>query len=334
MSMTTLKVGIRWLLRRLRSTTTRLTLPYLAVIIAMSLGFSALFYRTFMPDSNRQLSPDAPAIVVRESRHYYEYVRNRLLTRLALLNGGTLVGGAFLSYYLARRTLRPIERAMDAQSRFTSDASHELRTPLAAIQAENEVALRGSNLTLSRAKELLRSNVEEITRLQQLSEGLLRLTNSRQQLDVQPVWVDEIGGDAMNHVIKLAQAKGIAIEDTVPHVQVVANPQSLAQAIVILLDNAIKYSPEKSTIHLEGKMNGKQVQLHVRDEGIGIAASHLPHIFDRFYRADQSRTSQSVQGYGLGLSIAKKLIEQQHGSISAVGELGEGSTFTIRLPRP
>jgi signal transduction histidine kinase len=302
--------------------------------MAMSLSFSVLFYRTFMPNPNRQLSPDTPAIVVRESHHYYEYVRNRLLARLTLLNGGTLVGGTFLSYYLARRTLRPIERAMDAQSRFTSDASHELRTPLAAIQTENEVALRASDLTLSRAKELLHSNVEEITRLQQLSEGLLRLTNGRQHLPVQPVWLDEIGGDAMNHVIKLAQAKNIAIDDTVPHVQVVAHPQSLAQAIVILLDNAIKYSPEKSTVHLEGKMNSKHASLSIRDEGIGIAASHLPHIFDRFYRADQSRTSQSVQGYGLGLSIAKKLIEQQHGGISAASELGEGSMFTIRLPRP
>lgn len=319
--------------RRLRSTTTRLTLSYLAVIMAMSLGFSVLFYRTIIPDSNRQFSPDTPEIVRRESLNYYHYVQRRMLGRLALLNSGVLVGGSFLSYYLARRTLRPIERAMDAQSRFTSDASHELRTPLAAIKAENEVALRGTDLSLHRAKELLRSNIEEVTRLQQLSESLLRLTSDRQHMPLQSVWLDEIASDAMNQVIVLAQAKGIAIEDAAPHAQVVADSQTLAQAIVILLDNAIKYSPVKSTIHLEGKASGKYVFLSVRDEGVGIAASHLPHIFDRFYRADQSRTSQYVKGYGLGLSIAKKLVEQQHGHITATSELDEGSTFTIRLPR-
>ncbi len=315
------------------STTTRLTLSYLAVIMAMSFGFSLLFYRTFVPDSYHQPSPDTPLIIQRESRAYYDYVRNRMLGRLALLNGGVLVGGSFLSYYLARRTLRPIERAMDAQSRFTSDASHELRTPLASVQAENEVALRNSNLTLKRAKELLHSNVEEITRLQQLSEGLLRLTNGQRHVPVQAVWLDEIGSDAMNQVIVLAQAKSIAIEEVAPHVQAMADPQTLAQAMVILLDNAIKYSPEKSTIYVEGKSSGKYVLLQVRDEGVGIAASHLPHVFDRFYRADQSRTSQYVKGYGLGLSIAQTLVERQHGHITAASELGEGSTFTIRLPR-
>lgn len=320
-------------LRRLRSTTVRLALSYLAVIMITSLGFSVLFYRTIMPDSPQRLMPGTPEIVRQESLNYYHYIQRRMLTRLALLNGGVLVGGSFLSVYLARRTLRPIERAMEAQSRFTSDASHELRTPLAAIKAENEVALRKSGLTLPRAKQLLQSNLEEITRLQQLSEGLLRLTSGRHDMPVQPVWLDEVGNDAMNHVIKLAQAKDIAIEDTVPHVQVLADAQTLAQSIVILLDNAIKYSPAKSTIHMQGKSSGKHILLEVRDEGIGIAASQVSHIFDRFYRADRSRTSQSVSGYGLGLSIAKQLVEQQHGQIAVVSELDAGSTFTIRLPR-
>lgn len=333
--------------RQLKPTTVRLTLSYLAIIMVMSIGFSVVLYRTSSRELSRQIPPRSLVIGPNGMQSFstgglqgytdffqqrIDQGRQQLLTNLLLLNVGTLAGGAFLSYYLARRTLQPIERAMEAQSRFTSDASHELRTPLAAIKAENEVALRGSSLTLGRAKEVLASNLEEITRLQQLSDGLLQLTAGRQHVPLKPVWLDEVGAEAMNQIIAPAQAKDIAIDDTLPHIRIMADPQSLSQALVILLDNAIKYSPKKSTIHLEGKTLAKHALINVRDEGIGIAASHLPHVFNRFYRVDQSRTSQRVKGYGLGLSIAKRLVEQQHGAIAAISELDKGSSFTLRLP--
>jgi signal transduction histidine kinase len=113
---------------------------------------------------------------------------------------------------------------------------------------------------------------------------------------------------------------------------VLAHPVALAQVITILLDNAIKYSPHNTTIYLSATKKARYAYLQVRDEGIGINASDLPHIFRRFYRADKSRTSQQTNGYGLGLAIAQKIIHQYHGTISAESTPGAGTTFTVRLP--
>lgn len=339
-----MNASIAHALRMIRSTTGRLALSYLAIIMAMSICFSYVFYRISSHELSRQLPvissfelpPDRTVVEFGDYRHFFERRINEgrgdLLAKLVILNMLTLVAGAFLSYYLARRTLTPIEKAMDAQSRFASDASHELRTPLAAMQAENEVALRDSGLTLLRAKQLLASNLEEVTRLRDLSDGLLRLARGDTELEMRPVWLDDVASDAMNMVITLAQAKHISIEETVPHMQTVGDKQSLTRALVILLDNAIKYSNEHGVIRLGGT-NGKQPSVYVEDAGVGIDAAHLPHIFDRFYRADQARTKQLASGYGLGLAIAKKIVEQHSGTISVKSAPQKGATFTIHLPR-
>jgi two-component system sensor histidine kinase CiaH len=340
-----LKVSSNNFMQTVRSTTGRLTLSYLAIIMAMSIGFSYVFYRTSSHELGRQLPvissidlpPDRTVVEFGDYRHFFERRidegRGDLLAKLVILNVLTLAAGAFLSYYLARQTLEPIEKAMDAQSRFASDASHELRTPLAAIQAENEVALRDSSLTIKRAKQLLQSNVEEVTRLRDLSDGLLRLARGDKELERQPVWLDDVASDAMNTVITLAQAKHISIEETVPRMQAVGDKQSLTQVLVILLDNAIKYSSENSVIKMSGSNSGKQLSLHVQDTGVGIDPKHIPHIFDRFYRVDQSRTKHQTSGYGLGLAIAQKIVEQHDGEIQVASTPKKGATFTIHLPR-
>jgi len=249
------------------------------------------------------------------------------------LNIGALLCGSAFSYYMARRTLRPMEEAMEMQARFASDASHELRTPLTIMQTEIEVVLGKTNLSLQRAKDALRSNHQEVTRLRDLSEGLLRLTHTPQSPPaLQAVAVDEIVGEAINRQLKPAQAKRIAIADEVPRLSLRGDKQSLAQALAILLDNAIKYSPTGRTIYITGRVQGRYVLLEVRDEGQGIRATDLPHIFERFYRADTSRSSRRVSGYGLGLAIAQNIIQQHGGVITATSTLGKGSTFTIKLP--
>ena len=114
---------------------------------------------------------------------------------------------------------------------------------------------------------------------------------------------------------------------------VLAEPESLTDVLTILIDNAIKYSPEKSTIVIESAVQDKTVELMVKDQGIGIREADKDHVFDRFYRADTSRSKLNVEGYGLGLSIAKRLIELQHGTVSVTSIVGKGSTFTIKLPK-
>jgi len=321
----------------------QLAASYLLIIMIMSISFSAVLYHTSAREIGRQLPPNSfyGQYPDADPDRFTNYFENRISTgqhelavRLVILNIFVLILGAFLSYVLARRTLEPIEEAMDTQSRFASDASHELRTPLAAIQAENEVALRNPKLSLARAKALLASNLEEVTRLQDLSDGLLKLAHADvdEPLQLTAVSLSAAVSDAMNHCLKAAQAKNLAIDDQVPDLSLLANQQGLRQILNILLDNAIKYSPAGTTITLSGGMHNKQGFITVKDQGIGIAGNDLEHIFERFYRADQSRTSQQVSGHGLGLALADKIAGQLHGTITVKSTLGKGSEFTVSLP--
>lgn len=327
----------------LQSRTARLAASYLAIIMLMSVGFSVIFYNTSSHELQRKLPP--PTIFYQATNNdqlgYERYVDNRvsearkhLMLNLLLVNVLTLAGGSVLSYLLARRTLEPIEQAIEAQARFASDASHELRTPLAAIQTENEVALRKDSLSLERARELLQSNVEEVKKLRELAEGLLRLAREdRHELVIKPVALADVATEAMNRVLKSAQAKNITITDKVGTEKALGDQPSLIQILSVLLDNAIKYSAEGQNVTIEGGVKGKHAYLSVTDKGQGIAAADLPHIFDRFYRADSSRSSQHESGYGLGLSIAYKIIQQHNGTITVTSAPGKGSIFTITLPQ-
>lgn len=256
-----------------------------------------------------------------------------LRNQLIILNVIALVAGAFISYYLALKTLQPIELAMDAQERFTADASHELRTPLAIMQAEIEVVLAKKELSLARAKAALESNYAEVGRLKSLSEGLLDLTKAPlTSKDFKELKLNKLVTEAINRVVKLAQIKDITIDDQLPKIIINAEGSSLTQALVILLDNAIKYSPEGSVIQISGSVENKTAYLNIEDQGIGIKPNDLPHIFERFYRADTARNQANNKGYGLGLSIAKQIVDQHSGKLSVVSSAKKGSTFTINLP--
>ena len=328
--------------RFLRSTTARLAVSYLAVIMVLSLGFSIALYQVSWHELDHQIPPpklfsinDFGFTDDTNLHNYYEQrideIRAHLIGRLVALNLLVLAGGAYLSYYLARRTLDPIETAMAEQSRFVADASHELRTPLTSILTTNEVALRKPGLTLARAKQLLNSNTEEMSRLKLLSDSLLSLAKSDEPLKLSPLSLQDVVSDSINQILPAAQHKKVSIEDKVPNLSVLGDSSALTQAVTILLDNAVKYSASKSQIKLTGKTSGDMVELAVHDEGIGIAAADLPRIFDRFYRADPARTAETG-GHGIGLSIAQKIVEQHNGQIRVISTPDKGSTFTLRLP--
>jgi two-component system sensor histidine kinase CiaH len=331
--------------RFLRSATGRLAMTYLAIIMFMSIGFSIVFYNTSAHQLGRQLPPRAlygdgfisngfrPGVEdffqqrIDEGRH-------ALLIKLVWLNLLAFGVGATLSYLLARRTLRPIEASMEAQSQFVSDASHELRTPLTAIKASNEVAMRKPRLNLQEAKQVIKQNTEDVVKLQGLTDGLLRLANDNgvSSRKLVPVALADAVAEAMNQVVQLAQAKGVTVNDQLVDTKVLGDKQSLTQIITILLDNAIKYSEPKATVTLGSLVKGRFAYVHVRDSGIGIRAADLPHIFKRFYRVDRARSKEQRNGYGLGLSIADQLVRQLHGEILVDSAPNKGSTFTMKLP--
>jgi signal transduction histidine kinase len=259
--------------------------------------------------------------------------RHNLMSNLIMLNIGTLAIGAVISYGLARKTLQPIEEAFEAQGRFTADASHELRTPLTAMQTSIEVGLRNPKLTLAGSKELLQSMLDEVQKLGSLTNGLLKLTrNNGQDMPRQPVNLADIAAEAVSQLELTATQKHIQLENIVEQLTVPADGVSIKEALVILLDNAIKYSTADTTITLTGKQHGRFALLSVIDQGQGIKATDMAHIFERFYRADSSRSRDRVEGYGLGLSIAQKIAQAHGGSLEAKSRPGEGSIFTLKLP--
>ena len=255
---------------------------------------------------------------------------SHIVIELIYANVIILVSGGVISFLLARRTLRPIEEAHDAQTRFTSDASHELRTPLAAMKTELEVALRDKNATKADLEKILYSNLEEVDKLTNLSEMLLNLSRldhdklERTAVDMQ---------DVTREVIDLYDSAGSRVNiKTSSHPLVEGNETALIELVSVLVDNALKYSPDNSPINISISSNNKQLAFSIRNSGRGIDAEILPHIFDRFYRADNSRTKQDNKGYGLGLALAKKIVELHHGELSVTSTPNKSTIFKFTLP--
>jgi signal transduction histidine kinase len=330
-----------------RSAAVRLTGWYLALIMVLSIGTSFALYHVsdsrLEENASRQVEFFSGLLGSENARDFatlrhqqLEEDRAQLKGNLIIFNLMVLIGGGAASYGLARRTLKPIEEALESQIRFTADASHELRTPITALQTENEVALRNPKLSKTEAIGLLKSNLAEAAKLRDLSEGLLTLAYTDKDVDYSGEYlVSDIIAKAKDRVAKAAALKQIAI--SVPrktdNLKVKGQQQKLADLLVILLDNAVKYSPAKSRVRVASKKHGKYVEISVSDQGQGIKKEDLPNIFERFYRADHSRNKQSGGGYGLGLAIAKKIAEQHNGTIEVRSALGKGSVFTLRLPR-
>jgi two-component system sensor histidine kinase CiaH len=329
-----------------KSAVWRLTGWYLLIIVAISLFFSSFTYfssprevRLGLPSDDVPQSfsgiPTGPGDFNAFRQQATNNIRHRELDDLLEFNLIILLLGGGASYLLAQRTLRPIEESLDAQGRFTADASHELRTPLTVMRSEIEVALRDSKLTKAEAVDLLKSNLEEVGKLEELSAGLLKLA----QHDGSEPLLEEVAVlpavmAAVARQQKLAKTHKVTVKTEVTEdVVVEGHSEALTELFSVLLNNAIKYSYPGGTVWVEAKPSSATVQVSVRDEGVGIKAVDLPHVFSRFYRADSSRSKLQVSGYGLGLSIAQKIVMTLQGTIQATSTPGKGSTFTVSLRR-
>jgi len=307
----------------------------------ISISFSVAIYRVLASELNRmervqrlRVERRAPPPLFLDPELIVE-TENRLKIILTLINLVILGASAGAGYFLAGRTLRPIKEMVEEQGRFITDASHELRTPLTSLKTEIEVNLRDKKLTIKGAKKLLKSNLEEVNNLQVLSDGLIRLTQFQKgtnDLTFAEVSLASISNEAIKKVANLAKNKNIAIVSKINNSTIEGNRQALVDLLTIFLDNAIKYSPEQTKIILDSERKDGHVVIHIADEGIGIDKEDIPHLFDRFYRATKSRTKSDTSGYGLGLSIAKQIVDKHRGFIKARSKLGKGTVFTIQLP--
>lgn len=256
-----------------------------------------------------------------------------LLLNLGYLNVIILGLSALIGAFLARRTLEPIEQAMELQGQFAADASHELRTPLAAMRSEIEVTLREKKISEKEARLLLASNLEEIAKLEGLANGLLQLARLESMAaHFTPTNIASVVKSAMTTLKVPAKQKNIQLSHTGKDFKVLGEADSLAQLIKILLDNAIKYSPVGSPVRISTKVSGRRGNIVVSDDGPGIAADDASHVFERFWRANSSRTKNQADGYGLGLAIAKEIAQLHKGELKVDSTPGKGSHFIIELP--
>jgi len=331
-----------------QSATLKLTAWYLAILMAISMTFSVVIYQLNYREVSYRLENLQHSIIdefngpAPFSRYFANYdsdsnplvtesrkASTQMILSLVYINLVVFVAGGLGAFFLARRTLRPIAEAHEAQSRFTSDASHELRTPLAAMKTELEVSLRDPRLEIGEARELLESNLEEVNKLIRLSEMLLHLSRlDHDKLEVSTVDISLLAREIIqrypheqSRFAITARKKAVTL----------ANEAAISELIVVLVENAIKYSPEGSTIHVRIFEQRGQVGFEIKNEGDKIPDEKLPKLFERFFRADTSRTNSSRNGYGLGLSIAKKIIEIHHGDLT-VSSSEEFTTFTFYLP--
>jgi two-component system sensor histidine kinase CiaH len=331
-----------------KSATLKLTLSYLAIITVLCLMFSAAIYHFATNELyhglNRQsqrISDDFPGFNFNPALtpdRDYRTSSHHILLNLVYFNIIVLIAAGFASYGLARWTLQPIETSHEQQKRFTADVSHELRTPLTALKMTTEVALMDTAASKPALRDALTSNLEDASKLEMLVNSLLRLTRlEASELQGQFGSVD-LTANAMaasNYVAERAAAKKITLSNNLGKSEQLVHGDSLSleQLITILLDNAIKYSPAGSTVEIQPLSDNNSSGLQIVDHGQGIAATDLPHIFDRFYRADQARSSNDENGFGLGLSIAQMITELHHGVLHVTSQVGKGTTISVELPK-
>jgi heavy metal sensor kinase len=228
-----------------------------------------------------------------------------------------------------------LERSFEQLRQFTADASHELRTPLTALRSVGEVGLRSAR-DEPHLREVIVSMLEEVDWMTQLVESLLALSRaesgrwpiSRERFDL-----CDLAAEVVAHLEPLAGEKrqSLALAAEAPALPLFADRTLLRQALINLIDNAVKYTPPAGAIRVEMRQEGACAFLAVIDSGPGIAPEHQSRVFDRFYRVDASRARASG-GFGLGLAIARWAVESQGGSIELSSEAGKGSTFQVVLP--
>ena len=265
-----------------------------------------------------------------------EHMILRNLFLILFMVGLVALTVAFLiSLYLANRSIKPVEESYNKQKQFVADASHELKTPLTTINTNVDVLLSHPESTIGSEKKWLEYIKTESERMTKLTNDLLylaRLDHSEGNVIMSKVSFS----DAAENVILLMEA--VAFEkdvnlayDIQPDLYVKGSMEQLKQVVMILLDNAIKYTPKKGDIKISLKQENNDAVLTVHNTGDGISEGAQKQIFERFYREDKSRARESG-GYGLGLAIAKAVITECKGSIKVSSKKNEYTEFTVRIP--
>jgi len=289
------------------------------------------------PASPGQNSPvGAATIGVLRSLEDVENTLRLLRVDIAAGIAGSVAVSVGAGLFLAGRALIPIRRSWEKQQQFVADASHELRTPAAIVQAQTEMLLRSPAHTIEQESPHIAVILKESKQMSKLLDDLLTLARSdSNQLQIQPsaFALDALLRELAAQFELLADAKGIAVSaDIQEPLSLWGDEGRIRQLLIILLDNALKYTPPSGRIEIAGRYQSQFVYVSVTDNGSGIAKEDLPHVFERFYRGDKVR-SRAEGGTGLGLSIARWIVDAHGGTIRMDSKVDQGTKVEVLFPR-
>ena len=313
--------------------TLELAALFAVIVVLLVIASGVILYQSVSTDLHNVITSGREPTETEQGRVNQSVGRLRL--QLIAVDGAIIVAVGAVGLWYARRTLRPIRDNVAAQRRFVSDASHELRTPLAIMKADIEVALRGGQAGAA-ARPVLESGLEEVDRMSVIVDELLTLSRidaHQEELRFAVLDLAELARGAVAELQTVAQKGGVRLTWAAPAgaAQARGDTAHLERALRNVIRNAIEASPRDSTVRVSLERQGAAVQIVVRDEGVGIAPADLEHIFERFYRTEDSR-ARGAGGSGLGLSIAQWTLRRHGGEIHTVSAPGEGTTMTISLP--
>lgn len=300
---------------------------YLLIILGVLSVYSVAMYFSLLKNIEQQIRAVSTNSAV--DHHLLDEAIDNLQLKIFLIDMGTFIVAAAGSYWLAGVTLQPIKRALEAQEAFSSDASHELRTPLAVMKTDIEVLLRGKTSIPEEVKATLHSSLEEINKLSLMTSELLELARGKEKVLQELVIADIVRHEvALLQVLAMEKNIALSIEGQSAH-SVLADKEALSRVCKNIIANAIAYTKPGGIITVSMKDIASATTIAITDTGIGISEHDLPHVFKRFYKADNAHGTNSS---GLGLAIAKHIVEQYRGTIEIKSVVSQGTTVTIKIP--
>ena len=267
-------------------------------------------------------------IVFASNNMVFANLRNTVLVSVGLFFGSMVI--IFLiSLWLSGLAVKPVKKAWEQQKQFVADASHELKTPLTVILANNNIMMSHPQSRVTDERQWLESTEEEAQHMKQLIDQMLFLAKSdagNTQVQLSEVNLSEIvEGSALNFEPVAFEREVLIDTDIRPDILMQGNQLQLNQLAHILIDNAVKYAEDNSTVTIALHKHGDGTEFTVNNKGSVISKEEMEHIFDRFYRAEKSRTTK---GYGLGLAIAQRIVDDMNGKITVQSNQTDGTTFT------
>ena len=305
----------------------KLTAIYVVILAIILFGFSVILFANLGRNLNGASEDDFA-----DAASHLRFAQNTLVdvgNEIVLTDILILIVAAGVSYILSGYTLRPIQRSVEAQKKFSENASHELRTPIAVMKNDAEVLLRNPHASRELINTTLRSNIEEMDRMSKMAEDLLLLARSQNHAvpNMAKMDITETARDIAKTMKPLAEKKQVSIAVTPSEsLHIEGNKTNLERVLMNLVQNAIEHTPEDGLITLVTSQNASHVALTVSDTGAGVDEKDLPHVLERFYKGE------GVAGSGLGLSIVKEIMDQHGGKVSIESTKGKGTKVTLRFP--